>query len=282
MPRFTTADGCNLEYRLRGEGPLIALTPGGREAGEKVAELADVLASRACVLTWDRRNAGASDLYFGGDLAEAVIWAEDLADLIQHLGRGPAWIAGGSGGCRVSVITAIRRPEVCRGLLLWSASGGPYGCQYLGYIYHVPFIMAAQQGGMEAVAETPFFAARIAANPANRERLLALDPEAFIDVLKRWNQAFYYRADAALAGIPNAALRRLRTPTLLFEGNDDVHTPEVSTAMAELIPDSVLLPSPWSTEQWLDKLTGRTGVVFDLYPLLAPAIFDFIEQRSTS
>ena len=204
MPQFTTRDGCRLEYRLRGDGPLIALTPGGREAGEAVAALADALAQRACVLTWDRRNTGAAELCFGGELSEAEFWAEDLADLIESLARGPAWLAGGSAGCRVSVISALRRPETARGLLLWSASGGAYGCQFLGFSYHVPYIMAAQAGGMAAVAQTPFFADRIAANPANEERLLALDPGEFVATLKRWNRAFYYREDSSLAGATDA------------------------------------------------------------------------------
>ncbi len=279
MPQFTTADGCRIEYRTRGDGPLIALTPGGREAGEAVTALADVLAERACVLTWDRRNTGASDVFFGGEISEQEIWADDLADLIQHLGKGPAWLAGGSAGCRVSVLTAVRRPDVARGLLLWSASGGEYGCQFLGFNYHVPFIMAAERGGMEAVAETPFFAERIARNPGNRQRLLDQDPEAFVTTMKRWNRAFFHRSDAALAGVRDEALRALRMPTLIFDGNDDVHPPSVSQALARRIPGATLLASPWTNEAWMERFTGRmAGGVFDLYPLLAPGIFEFLAR----
>jgi pimeloyl-ACP methyl ester carboxylesterase len=281
MTRFTTKDGCNLEYRLRGQGPLIVLTPGGREKGEAVARLAEALSAHACVLTWDRRNAGASDVFFEGRLSEAEIWAEDLADLIEHLGRGPAWIAGGSAGCRVSVITALRRPEAAIGLILWSASGGPYACQFLGFSYHVPYVMAAQRAGMAAVIETPFWAERIRENPANRERMLSLDPAEFIAVMKRWNAAFYYREDSDLTGATNACLRAIRIPTLIFEGNDDIHAPAVSQSMARLIPNSVYLPSPWSNEAWMDRFAGRVpGSVFDLYPLLAPRIVDFIAERA--
>src|ERR1700741_2680365 len=168
MANFTTRDGCRLAYQLRGEGPLIALTPGGREAGEAVAALAEALAEQARVLTWDRRNTGASDVFFGGEGSEQEIWADDLADLLDQLGEGPAWLAGGSAGCRVSVLPALRRPQAAKGLILWSASGGPYGCQFLGFQYHVPYIMAAERGGMAAIAKTPFFAERIAANPGNR------------------------------------------------------------------------------------------------------------------
>lgn len=280
MSSFTTSDGCRLQYRLRGKGPLIALTPGGREAGDGVGALADTLASGATVLTWDRRNCGASDLWFGGD-SEADVWADDLSDLIDHLGLGPAWLAGGSAGCRVSVLSALRRPQTARGLLLWSASGGPYSCQFLGFNYHVPYIMAAERAGMAAVAETPFFAARIAQNPANRERLLALDPAEFAATLKRWNRAFYYSPDATLAGVADVALRRIAIPTLLVSGNDDVHPPAVSDALAKLIPGVEAIASPWSNEQWLDKFTMRAGgSVFDLYPLLAPSLLEFVGRHA--
>ncbi|CAN7208543.1 alpha/beta hydrolase [Phenylobacterium sp. LjRoot219] len=279
MPSFTTRDGCRLQYALRGAGPLVALTPGGREAGAAVDALAEALAAQARVLTWDRRNTGASDVFFGGAGSEQELWADDLGDLIAELGEGPAWLAGGSAGCRVSVLTALRRPEAARGLILWSASGGPYGCQFLGFQYHVPYIMAAERGGMPAIAKTPFFAERIAANPENRDRLLALDPADFIATLKRWNTFFYYSPDAALAGVPDAALRGLALPTLIFEGGDDIHPPEVSQALARLIPGATLVPSAWPGAAWMDRFTGRApGSVFDLYPRLAPAIADFLNR----
>ena len=281
MAEFVTPDGCRLRYRLRGEsGTLIALTPGGRTPGESVAALAEALAPSARVLTWDRRNTGSSDVFFGGEGSEQEIWADDLADLVAALGLGPAWLAGGSAGCRVSVLTALRRPEAARGLILWSASGGRYGCQYLGFHYHVPYIMAAQGGDMPAVARTPFFAERIRDNPDNEARLLAIDPQAFIATLKRWNDFFYYREDCTLAGVPDAALAAIERPTLVFEGGDDVHTKDVSDALLSLIPGAVPAPTPWTPQAWIDRWTGRVaGPLFAQYPLLAPTIVDFIARH---
>lgn len=280
MARFITGDGCTLEYRLRGEGPLIVLTPGGREKGEAVAALAEALAERACVVTWDRRNTGASDVFFRSERSEAEIWAHDLAELVAHLGRGPAWLAGGSAGCRTSVLAALRRPEAARGLILWSASGGQYASQFLGFSYHVPYIMAAQRAGMAAVAETPFWAERIAENPANRDRLLAIEPERFIAVMKDWMSAFYFRPGSALTGATNDELKTIDIPTLIFAGNDDVHPQAVSDAMARLIPGATQMPSPWPSEEWMGRFSGRiAGSVFDLYPLLAPAILGFVARR---
>jgi pimeloyl-ACP methyl ester carboxylesterase len=279
MAWFETRDGCRLFYDLKGDGPLLALTPGGREASDVVGPLADELAKGATVLSWDRRNAGRSEVWFGGE-SEQATWADDLADLIAHLGRGRAWLVGGSAGCRVSTLTATRHPEIAKGLIVWSTSGGPYGCQFLGYIYHVPFIMAAEHGGMAEVAETPFFAERIAANPGNRERILAQDPRTFIDTMKRWNRSFYWRPEEVLAAVENTALQALSMPTLIFEGGDDIHPAEVSHDMARLIPGAELVPSAWPHEEWMDCFTGRSGLsLFTLYPRLAPGILDFIARR---
>jgi len=279
MAYFETRDGCRLVYELKGRGPLVALTPGGRESSRVVAGLAEGLSAGARVLTWDRRNTGASEVWFGGE-SEQVTWADDLAELLEHLGEGPAWLAGGSAGCRVSTLTAIRRPDLAKGLIVWSASGGNYSCQFLGYLYHVPYVLAAQGGGMAAVAETPFFRDRIADNAANRERLLACDADEFIAVMKRWNRAFYPRDDQALVSIDDAALQRLALPVMIFGGNDDIHPETVSDAMARLIPHAELVPSAWSHEEFMAIFTGRQpGSVFDLYPRLAPAILEFVARQ---
>ena len=54
----------------------------------------------------------------------------------------------------------------------------------MGYNYYEQFIEDAERGGMKGVAESEFFAERIAENPANRERLLAMDVQEFIGVMR--------------------------------------------------------------------------------------------------
>jgi len=280
MPTHVTPDGCTLHYEITGEGPPIAITPGGRERKEALAPLVAELAKGARVLSWDRRNCGAADVWFGAEgdrRSEQEVWADDLAELLRATGFGPAWLAGGSAGCRVALLTAVRHPDVARGLVLWSASGGFWGCQLLGYNYHVPYVMAAEKGGMALVAETPFFAERIAANPGNRARLMAEDPAAFIATMKRWNDFFRHREDTPVVGASEADLRGISVPTLVFEGNDDVHPPEVAEAIAALIPGATFAASPWAREEWMGRFTGRMpGSVFDLYPKLAPRILAFV------
>lgn len=175
-----TIDGASIHYESFGSGPALVLTPGGRMEKEVLRPLARALADRCHVVTWDRRNTGASDLYLGGERSELEVWADDLAELVRQLGIAPAYLGGGSAGCRVTLAAAVRHPTVVRGLLLFQASGGPYTAQNLGYQYHVPYVQAAHRGGMAAVAETPHFAERIEKNPAARGQLLAADPNEFI------------------------------------------------------------------------------------------------------
>lgn len=112
---------------------------------------------------------------------------------------------------------------------------------------------------MAAVAETPFFAERIAENPANRERLLALEPAHFIAVMKRRNEMFYPHPDTPMVGATAARLRAITAPALIVEGNDDIHPAPAAEALHELLPRA--------------RLVGRVeGSVFDLYPRLLPLL----------
>jgi pimeloyl-ACP methyl ester carboxylesterase len=278
MPEHITRDGGTIVYAIDGDGPPLVLTPGGREGRAALAPFIAGLSRYFRVLSWDRRNTGASSLCLDGTRSEQAIWAEDLCELVQALDFGRAWIAGGSAGCRVSLNAVLRDPTIARGLILWSASGGAYGSQFLGFSYHVPYIVAAQAGGMAAVAETPFFAERLAANAANRAILLEQDPDQFVATMKFWNESFYPRQGEPLAGI-EGDLASIRLPTLIFEGNDDIHPTEASRELARRIVGAELVPSPWTGAQFMAVLTGRVaGSVFELYPQLLPAIAEFVRR----
>ena len=62
---------------------------------------------------------GESDVCFHGK-SESAMQADVLAALLQQLEMTPAVIAGGSGGSRVSLLTAARHPEVAAG---WPCGG---------------------------------------------------------------------------------------------------------------------------------------------------------------
>jgi len=275
-------NGGRIRYELAGSGPPVVVTPGGRAGLEDIVALRRELEPHFRLLAWDRRNTGASDLYLGRR-SEQRQWADDLAALLVELDLAPAWLLGGSAGSRVSYLTAIRHPEVVRGLVLWSVSGGPFSSQVLGYQYHVPYLDAARRGGMAAVAETPFFAARLAENPANAEALRAADPEEFAAALLEWDQDFMPQPDTPVPCATEADLGGIRAPTLVVEGNDLMHPAFVAEAVHRLVPDSVMAPNPWTGEEFTDRYIGRSPeTVFALYPRVAPLIVRFVTETEES
>ena len=270
-------DGCEIHYELLGNGPTVALTPGGRVGGDAVRATAELLAEQHRVLLWDRRNTGASHVWFG-DEPEQMVWADDLAALLRQLDLAPAYLAGASAGARVSYLAAIRHPDVAAGLILWSVSGGRYASQSLGYQYHVPFVNEALRAGMPGITDTVFFQERIAANPANRQRLLSTPVEQFVAAMRRWNETFYFQPDMPVIAATEDELRTIRCPTLIFQGNDDIHPLEPAAAMHRLVEGAVLAPLPWTTDEWMGRYVGRIpGSVTELYPRVVPTINRFLQ-----
>ena len=133
-----TVNGLTLGYDVIGsEGRPWVVTPGGRFSKDTpgVRQLAEVLAAGGNrVLIWDRPNCGESDVCFEGP-SESAMQADALAALLTTLEMTPAVIAGGSGGARVSLLTASRHREVAAGLAVWWISGGPYGLLSLATHY---------------------------------------------------------------------------------------------------------------------------------------------------
>ena len=106
------------------------------------------------VLIWDRPNCGESYVCFEGS-SESAMQADALAGLLEHLGMTPAVIIGGSGGARVSLLTASRHRDAAAGLAVWWISGGVYGLLTLATHYCGGSLAAAWTGGMEAVVALP-------------------------------------------------------------------------------------------------------------------------------
>ncbi len=181
----TNLRGITINYEvIGGHGPWVALSPGGRRSLEGVRAIAERMAPAGHrVVIFDRRNCGATDVLIEGGDSEFAIWTDDLYALLVELDALPAVIGGGSSGCRLSFSFALKIPDAVTGLLLWRVTGGALSCEILAERYYGAFKKAAQTGGMEAVCATEYFAECIAANPSNRDRLAAMNPDRFIAIM---------------------------------------------------------------------------------------------------
>jgi len=280
-------DGTMLSYDVVGEsGPSWVITPGGRFGMDApgIRQLAEVLAAAGQrVLIWDRPNCGGSDVRFDGP-SESEMQADALAGLLRELDLAPAVVMGGSGGARVSLITALRHPEVTDRLAMLWISGGVYGLLLLAVHYCGESLRTAWEGGMEAVVELPEWAEVLARNPRNRSRFLTLDPMAFVETMERWMLAYCPRPGVTVPGLDDDELDALEVPTLVFRSgtSDPHHTRATSEALHRLIRRSRLVEPPWGDREWIER--GRaaregTGALFERWPRLAPQLLEFASGR---
>ena len=273
-----TVNGVSVSYEVIGEGRPWVITPGGRFSKDYpgVRELAQGLAHEGNqVLIWDRPNCGASDVCFTG-ASESAMQADTLAALLTHLGMAPAVIIGGSGGARVSMLTALRHREVAAGLAVWWISGGAFGLMSLGMHYCGQSLLKAWEGGMEDVVALPEWDEVLQRNPSNRQRLLAQDRREFIAAMERWMLAYCPCGDELVPGFPNAEARALDVPALVFRSgeSDAYHTRATSEQVAEALPAARLVEPPWGDREWIERGEGREGggSLFERWVLLVPQL----------
>ncbi|MBS1677747.1 MAG: alpha/beta hydrolase [Actinobacteria bacterium] len=275
--------GGEIVYETIGDGDVVILTPGGRHGRDVpgLRELAGGLAERGLMaVIWDRRNCGAADVGFEGR-SESHMWAEDLAALAVALDRGPVLLAGGSAGSRISLLTAVLRPELTRGLALWWVTGGLYGHFGLAAHFSLPMIKAVSDGGMEAVADLPEWAASQQANPGNRDRILTADPEQFRATAIRWLEAFVPDSRNLLPGVPTDSLRGIEAPALIFrsEESDPMHPAATTDALDRVLADSELVAPPWSPREWPAIDAAMHQGSFACWERLAAPIADWAAAR---
>ena len=203
--------------------------------------------------------------------------ADALAALLEHLDMVPAVIAGGSGGARVSLLTASRHRAVAAGLAIWWISGGVFGLLSLATHYCGGSLAAAWTEGMEAVVALPEWAEVLEQNPSNRQRFLDQDRDEFIATMERWMLAYCPRDDQPVPGLLDADARALDIPALVFRsGASDVHhTRATSEALARILPNARLAEPPWGDREWLERQGAREEGLFARWPLLAPALLEW-------
>ncbi len=237
-------NGADIPYEILGDGgPWVALNPGGRRGMAHIRSLAARVAAGGCrVLIHDRRNCGAAPVSAGGGNTEHQLWADDLHALLQQLDALPAVIGGSSSGCRMSIDFALRHPQAVRGLLLWRVTGGAFAVQRLTEKYYGEYIRAAQAGGMAAVCDTEHFRELIAARPANREALMAMDPAQFITAMREWERRFRVGGGEPVIGASAEQLQSITVPACVVPGNDRTHPRVAAEKLARLMPGAELHP----------------------------------------
>jgi pimeloyl-ACP methyl ester carboxylesterase/SAM-dependent methyltransferase len=119
---MTTVDvpGATLYYETRGTGPLLVLVSGASGVADSFRPLAEELAERRTVLTYDRRGFSRSRLNCPQDHGSRLATdAGDVRRLIEHAASGPADVLGSSSGAIVALAALADHPSAVRTVIAY-------------------------------------------------------------------------------------------------------------------------------------------------------------------
>ncbi len=225
MPAVPVRDGVEIAYDEAGTGPPLVFLHGvGSTRAAWDGELRALSDRWRCVAI-DLRGSGASRA--PATSISLVVFAADVAQVVDHLGDIPAHVCGLSLGAIVALHLWAQRPDLVRSLILadaWAVHG-------------------------EAAAALPQRLAAIDATPMEqlaRERMpRVLGPSAPAELVERAiaemagkDRASYRRSNEVLWGADVSDIARtVRAPTLVLVGElDTVTPPALNRRLAELIP----------------------------------------------
>lgn len=277
MP-FAEIRGIAIRYEIVGsDGPWVALATGGRNPYGEFVPLAERIARQGFrVVLHDRRNCGQSQVALDPSMGEDNHRVEDWHALLTHLGATPAFVGGSSSGCRMSLLYALKRPELVRGLLLMRVTGGAYPAKRLPEQYYDQFIRAAHEGGMPAVRAMDHWKACMEANPDNARILSTMPVERFVSVMTKWRDEFVQGVNLPVVGVSREEMGSIRVPSIIVPGNDQVHSHASGKLAHSLIPGSRLYELPLVD-------TGADLVPFvdwaPVYDELASAFVAFMREQ---
>ena len=109
---FAESPEVNLYYTKRGEGPMLLILQGGAGSAEGSEALAEALADRFTVVTYDRRGLSRSKTVHEG--CEISTHAADAARLITTLSPEPVFVIGNSMGALIGLELTVRHPDLVR------------------------------------------------------------------------------------------------------------------------------------------------------------------------
>ncbi|MGC0333406.1 pimeloyl-ACP methyl ester carboxylesterase [Streptomyces sp. SAI-170] len=237
MATTVRARGVDVAYVRVGDGPPVVLVHGAGLDGRMWEPQLAGLAGEFTVVSWDEPGAGrSSDLPPGFELAD---FAHCLAAVIEHVGLGPAHVAGLSWGGTVVLELYRHHPELVRSLILVDTYAGWKGSL-------PPEEVAARVAGARRMLAVP----REEFDPTLPGLFAGRPPAAFVPLLdamardvrpETMGAQLFMMAEADESDL----LAEIAVPTLLVWGELDARSPlSVARAFQEAIAGARLVVLP--------------------------------------
>lgn len=255
MPYVDRPDGARIYYEVRGSGfPLLLFAPGGINSQVSFWQVSAVnpfdYADEFQVIGMDQRNAERSP----GPLA-APSWAIHAADqraVLDAVGVERTLLWGGCIGVGFVMRFIKEAPARVAGAVGQDPIGYAEGVNSRATYFAMfePTIALARESGMRAVVDSAVqqptfvrnnaggpFAARIAADPAFREQVAALDPAAYEGIVRDYDEQLW-GADIPYISVEEGFVEKCPAPLLILPGRDVFHPTPISERICREAPDA--------------------------------------------
>jgi pimeloyl-ACP methyl ester carboxylesterase len=268
MPRIRV-NGVDLHYDSTGAGPeTVVFSHGLLFSGEMFREQVAHLADRYRVVTYDHRGQGRSEVTASGYGMDDL--TRDASALVEALGVAPCHFAGLSMGGFVAMRLAARRPELLRSCILMDTTADPEAAENVARYRRLNLALRLLGARLVAPRVMPIMFGRTFLTDPARSRARQ-EWQGRLGAIRR----SVHRAVTGVVerkGIQDE-LERIRLPTLVLVGEEDVATPPwMAERIGKAIPGSrtVRIPraghsstveNPGAVNAALDTfLTGRKGL----------------------
>jgi pimeloyl-ACP methyl ester carboxylesterase len=115
--RTLKVPGATLYLEVRGSGPVLLCITGGPTDAGMFTDLAERLADRYTVVTYDQRGHSRSALDGEPEDIPVALHADDAAAILQAVGDEPAYVYGNSGGGTIGLDLVARHLDLVRTLV---------------------------------------------------------------------------------------------------------------------------------------------------------------------
>ena len=116
--KTVTVNGTTLAYREQGEGEPVVFVHGGLSDLRTWEQQLPTVGRSYRAITYSRRFARPNEDTEPGADDLMQLGREDLAAFLQEIDVAPAHLVGNSGGALISLLTAVRHPNLVRTLVL--------------------------------------------------------------------------------------------------------------------------------------------------------------------
>jgi pimeloyl-ACP methyl ester carboxylesterase len=266
MPHVERPDGAHIYYEVRGDGfPLLLFAPGGISSQISFWEMSAVnpfdFSDEFMVIGMDQRNAGRSP----APLA-APTWEDHFGDQLAVLDAVGAERTLLWGGC-IGVAYVLRFIQGVPERVVGAVGQNPVGLfdgvntRHTFFKMFEPTVEAAREGGMQAVVDAALanpvfvrsnaggpFAARIAAEPAFREQVLALDPAEYERIIRAYD-AQMWGTHGAFMSVTEDFVPRCPVSLLILPGTDEFHPTEIAWRICREAPRATCTETDWGNPE---------------------------------